>query len=232
MAGLIGSGFSSTKSLIGLGNIMPSGLTQLMTKGINSKNAGYFATKAVLDLFFTDWCIIMENPSLLATLADKDGSSAGVSVDTNNVGVNMMDWKGLPLIGFQFQPPTNYEILKYSYSEYPFLNRAVVTNSMMKEPTTITLQGLRPITVGNSVILNYILNIIGLKLYIEKYCDFGGLWTINTMWGARTGYVLTDLKGTMPAEKQAGVGWEFTFKRYNFDSQSTQASKNSAMVSL
>lgn len=218
----------AAKTAIGLGNILPSGLTSLLTSNNSQKSVKYTALKTVMDLFFQDWCVWMQNPEILLTKASVSGTSAGVGFMYNTLS----SLPGLPLVGFTFLPPQNIEILKYTYSEYPYINKAVIANNMMKEPTQITLQGLRPITTGNNIMTNFAANWVGIKYYIEKYADFGGLWTIFTQWGVRTNYLLTDLKGTMPVGNQAGVGFEFTFKRYNFDNYETSQSKNSDMLSI
>lgn len=214
---------SSNLQRIGFGNILPSGLTSLIYNR-NSKNTRYIVLKTVMDLFFQDWCVWMQNPEILLTKMNANETSGGVGVTDSSIP--------LPLIGFTFLPPKNLEILKYTYSEYPFINRAVIANNMQKEPTQITLEGLRPITLGNAIMTNFAVNWVGIKYYIEKYCDFGGLWTIITQWGVRSNYLLTDLKGTMPVGSQAGVGFEFTFKRYNFDEQDTSMYKNNALTSV
>lgn len=203
--------FGGTRQAIGLGNIIPSSLTNIATKG----KGGYIATVTVLDLLYRDWCVFLQTPSLLM---GGDSGSTGMGLG------GLIDTTGMPLIGFTFQQPSNFEILKYQFTKFPLLNKAVVANSMIKESTKITLTGLRPITASNPIILNIALNNVGLKL-IEKYADMGGLWWINTMWGARFNYVLTDLKGTMPVDDIGGVGWEFTFERLNFDSTSSSVKK-------
>lgn len=221
----LSSTVSGAKNIIGIGGVVPSSLTNL----INPKGNGYYVTmKTVVDLFFRDWCVFMATPTLLFT---KNKSTAAGSM-LGNVWNSLIDTTGLPLVGFSFQQPSNYEILKYSYTKYPLLNRAVIANNMLKETTKITLQGLRPITASNPLLLNYMMNTIGLKYYIEKYCDAGGTWWINTLWGARANYVLTELKGTKPTGEVGGVGWEFTFERLNFDSISTATAQNDTKTSV
>lgn len=226
--GIGSSGSLLAKSGIGISGVLPSGLTSLMTSRKAKKNGKYVALKSVLDLFFTDYCVWMQDPEILLTKASVSGTSAGTGFMYNALSAI----PGFPLVGFTFLPPQNIEILKYTYSEYPYINKAVIANNMMKEPTQITLQALRPITTGNNILANFAANWLGIKYYIEKYCDFGGLWTIITQWGVRSNYLLTDLKGTMPVGNQAGVGFEFTFKRYNFDSYETSQAKNSDMLSV
>lgn len=222
-----GSASSATKNIIGLGGVMPSALTNL----VNVKGNGYYITmKTIVDLFFRDWCVFMATPTLLFTKNKSALSTAGASL--GNVFNSLIDTTGLPLVGFSFQQPSNYEILKYDYTKYPLLNRAVIANNMLKQTTKITLTGLRPITASNPVLLNYMMNTIGLKYYIEKYCDAGGTWWINTLWGARANYVLTELKGTKPVGEVGGVGWEFTFERLNFDSITTEMAKNDTKTSI
>lgn len=221
------SGYALSKQAIGIGNILPSGLTSLMSSRSAKSNGKYIALKSVMDLFFTDWCVWMQNPDIILTSSVT--SSGGYGTATQGFIKNSLV---LPLIGFTFQPPQGMEILKYSYSEYPYLNQAVIANNMQKEPTQITMRALRPITLGNNIMTNFVVNWVGIKYYIEKYCDYGGLWTIITQWGVRSNYLLTDLKGTMPVGNQAGVGFEFTFKRYNFDSYTMAQAKSDTLTSI
>lgn len=235
MAGVFGFGTGANTARtnavasISFGNIMPMGLTNLFTKSSDTK---YLITKTILDLMFRDCCVWMSNPELVFT-KEKINNKLGTGLSSAS---DFISQTGFPLLGFQFQQPKKVELLKYSYSEYPFLNRNVVVNAMQKEMTSITLTGLRPIVPGNPVLLNYVINMLGLKLYIEKYCDYGGTWSINTMWGVRSNYVLTDLNGVNVSNEGGlgGVGWEFTFKRLNMDattmSESVSKSNNSVSV--
>lgn len=152
---------------------------------------------ALLDLLFRDACLWMEQSTLLF-------SSLASPVP-------------LPVLGFTFQTPDNLVLAKYSYAEYPYLNKAAVANSFLKETGEIEVVGLRPIYKENSVALNYALNNIGIKQYIEKYADRGGTWALNTMWGLQTNLVLTQLEGIkVEGSSMGGVGFKFSFKKLNF----------------
>ena len=216
---------SLLNNAIGLGGVLP---TTALTSAIYSKGSGYYiAMKTILDLFFRDWCVFMQQPSLIGV-----GGKSVVGASLSSFVNKALDFTGVPLIGFTFRQPSNFEILKYEYTKYPFIDRSVIANNMLKQTTTITLTGLRPITGGNSVLMNYIMNTIGLNTYIEKYCDAGGLLMIHTMWGSRRNYALKELKGVKPSGEVGGVGWEFTFERLNFSDMDTSVSANDARTSL
>lgn len=220
-----GSATSATKNIIGLGGVMPSALTNL----INVKGNGYYIMmKTVVDLFFRDWCVFMQQPTLIGIGNAQNVNGASLSSVLNR----LVDTTGIPLVGFSFQQPSSFDILDYEYTKYPFIDRSVIANNMLKKTTKITLQGLRPITAGNPVIINYIMNTLGLNKYIEKYCDMGGLWMIHTMWGTRRNYALTNLRGTKPVGEVGGVGWEFTFERLNFSDIDSASSMNDTATSI
>lgn len=187
---------TASSGAIGIGNVLPN-----LSKMLNGDPAG-----AILDLVFKDCCLIMQNTSLL---------TGWTSLDIP-----------FPILGFQFQTPEEIELLKYEYTKYPALNRAFVGNTFQKQSTTVSVVGLRPITRYNPVALNYLLNNIGIKFYIEKYADKGGLWTILTMWGNMTDLVLTDLKGVkVEGTEMGGIGFEFTFEKLQFSSLETMLEK-------
>lgn len=174
--------------MAGLGNVLPS-ISKL-------GNGGH----GVLDLIFRDGALIMSDSQLLAGLGGV--GDLGLSIP-------------LPIIGFSFENPTELNLLKYSYTEYPMLNKTMVTNSFIKENGEVKLRGLRPITRGNNILVNYAAN-KGLVILIEKYADAGGLWTLNTYWGTYGNLALESLDGVV-TEAGGGTAFDFTFKRINFD---------------
>lgn len=157
-------------------------------------------TGAILDLVFNDGALLMQNLSIVGSYFS--------SVET------------LPIIGFTFKQPSRVEFLKYRYAEYPYLNKNVVANAFCKEPCNIQIQALRPISRGNGIATNYATS-YALRAFIETYCDKGGLWTLNTMWGLVTDLALESLSGEPTEQGMGGVVWTFEFKRLLFSSSST-----------
>lgn len=194
---------ASISSIIGIGNVLPN-----FAKLANGDAGG-----AILDLAFKDSCLWMQNSTLLAS---------------------WISFKiPLPVVGFQFQTPDDLELLKYTYVKYPALNKVAVANSFQKETTTITITGLRPITRYNPVGLNYVLNGMGMKNYIEKYADRGGTFALNTMWGLITDLVLTSVKGVKVDQSQiGGIGFEFSFEKLQFASLGTAENAAESIFSV
>lgn len=180
--------------MAGIGNVMPS-VAKL-------GNGGH----GVLDLIFRDCALIMSDTTIL--YADKLSGTLGSIASSIEIP--------FPIVGFSFQTPEQLNILHYDYSEYPLYSRMSVVNSMVKGMGHVKVTGLRPITRGNSIAINYLLNQFVLVKLIESYCDAGGLWSLNTMWGTYNDLVLEDLDGINPDNAGAGVGFAFTFKKVNF----------------
>lgn len=206
--------------MAGLGNIMPS-VAKL-------NNGGH----GVLDLIFRDCALILSDTKILyadkvQNMANKGGKFGGML----NKVVNALPAIPLPIVGFSFQSPTNLNILKYNYSEYPMFGRLSIVNSMTKEMGEITITGLRPITRGNPIALNYVLNQFALVKLIEAYADAGGLWTLNTMWGTYNNLVLTSLDGvTAEGTSLGGTAFTFSFKRVNFHAIGKQRGLVSGLI--
>ena len=185
-----------------LGNVLPS-LGKLSSGDVSGQ---------ILDLVFRDACLWMENSSLLfSPLASQIP---------------------LPLLGFSFKTPDRLMIAKYEYAKYPYLNKTAVTNSFLKDSGEIEIVGLRPILKENPIALNYSLNNIGVKQYIEKYADRGGLWSLNTMWGLYTNLALVQLEGIkIDNSEMGGVGFKFTFQKINFANIKSVEGQVSSFVS-
>ncbi|WRA26706.1 hypothetical protein KVJ87_02600 [Helicobacter pylori] len=78
----------------------------------------------------------------------------------------------LPLVGLTYAPPKEVELLKFSYSEYPYMDKSVVVNSYKQKPTKFSIIAYRPLSVlpvdvkkgdsamqsGNNVIVNFVAN--------------------------------------------------------------------------
>lgn len=140
----------------------------------------------------------------------------------------------IPLLGFSYNTPESMGLLKYSYSEYPFLNRSLIVNSYIKENTDFTIMAYRAITAEAGIIYNVALNEL-LFGTIQKYCDKGGTFTLMTLWGAFSNLVLENLEG-IPLDSGnntiGGVGFKFTFKRIGLDKSGAENIMSDSLKSL
>lgn len=177
--------------MVGIGNVMPS-LSGVVKGNLHS----------VLDLVFRDNALILSDSQVLVPALGSLATRLGGSMP-------------LPLVGFTFETPSDLTFMKYSYSEFPYLNKATVANSFVKETSSTTIRALRPIFGGNGVVTNYGLNKTLVTL-IESYADKGGTFAINTMWGYYGNFALEELKG-YEVSGVGGIGFEFHLKRINFD---------------
>lgn len=191
-----------------IGNMLPSA-EALFSSG---------ARHGILDLVFRDNALVMNYSHLLLPGGELLNTIAGGGVPTP-----------LPIIGFSFEHPSQLNFLKYQYSEYPFLDRAMVANSFVKDVGGVQVRGLRPITRGNPVILNYTMNKLLIKL-IERYADQGGTWTLNTMWGPVSNLVLESLDGVKEDNATGGVAFDFTFRRICFSDTRGVLGKASSLI--
>lgn len=182
---------------ISIGNVMPSLAAIRRGKGGDAK---YVAAKTILDLAYRDCALIMEQSGLVF--------SAMATFPLP-----------LPILGFSFDTPEEITFAKYTYATYPYLNKAVVANSFIKEVCPLRVKALRPIQKGNPVMENILINQVAIRNYIERYADRGGLFGLNTMWGYVSNLALTEFKGVKAGESHVGgVGFEFSFERLNFGS--------------
>lgn len=175
-----------------IGNIVPS-LASIRRPGA--------AAKCIMDLVFRDCALIMESSNLLFS------------------PIPLPTLVPLPIIGFSFDTPEEIVFARYTYATYPYLNKAVVANSFIKEVCPLKIRALRPIQRGNPVVANYLLNHTIIRFYIERYADRGGLFALNTMWGYIGNLALKELRGVKVGNSNiGGVGFEFEFERLNFSS--------------
>lgn len=188
----------------GVANVLPS-LSGVVKGNLHS----------ILDLVFQDCAVILENSTLL--LSSKFGVNVGAQIP-------------LPLIGFSFETPSQLELLNYSYSEYPYLNKQTIINAYLKEGGSITIDAVRPIQKGNNIVINYLTNKALVDL-IETYADAGGTFAVNTMWGWYGNLVLEKLSGKA-IDNIGGVGFSFQFKRVYFDTTNQKSAINSLVSKL
>lgn len=226
MAGILGSTPVSTSQIYNIG--------------------GYADAGVILDYLFQKNAVILND-----TLQILTGNSLNVPIPiVGDVSVSLP----IPLIGFEFLAPEEVELLKYSYSEYPYIDKTMLTNAYIKENTKLSIVGVRPIThmpngnhsidkndssksarnvaainnASTSVVGNYISNELILST-LQAYCDRGGTFTVLTMWGQINNLVLERLSGIKLEGGQnqfAGQGYKFEFKRVQFPKKSNQGIRN------
>lgn len=166
--------------------------------------------RQLLELVFKRNAILLNDPSALGV-----GGAIGSALDA--VGSLV----GVPLLGFVYETPETAELLKFSYSEYPYLNRMQIVNSYIAENTQFRVKAYKALTGNTSVLINYTTNEL-LYSTLKKYCTNGGTFTLTTLWGAYTNLVLESLNGVAIEGQLGGIGFEFTFKKVGF----TMASGN------
>ncbi|WP_162974670.1 hypothetical protein, partial [Helicobacter pylori] len=118
-----------------------------------------------------------------------------------------------PLVGLTYAPPREVELLKFSYSEYPYIDKTIVVNSYQQEPTKFSIIAYRPIALeypGNNVIVNLVANETAYNI-LQFYCRCGGTFSLVTQWGIVTNLVLESLKGINVDMKTMG-GEAFLFE--------------------
>lgn len=177
---------------------------------MNSSNS----SKTMLDLTYRHSVILLSDVVSmgLGAAGISLGSTASAIVDTVAT---------VPLLGFVYENPSQLELLKYQYSEYPYLNKALIVNSYVRNNTRFTLVAHRCITPSNSIPINIAMNEALFQL-IKTYADMGGTFTLVTMWGVFNNCVLEELNG-LPPEHENGVGgtsFEFKFLRLGFNKNS------------
>ncbi|GAA7170910.1 hypothetical protein HpBGD53_03340 [Helicobacter pylori] len=136
----------------------------------------------------------------------------------------------LPLVGLTYAPPKEVELLKFSYSEYPYMDKSVVVNSYKQEPTKFSIIAYRPLSVlpvdvkkgdsaiqsSNNVIVNFVANEVAYNI-LQLYARFGGTFSLVTQWGIVTNLVLESLKGvSIESKTMGGEAFLFEFKRVLF----------------
>lgn len=196
---------------------MLTSLNKLVSSRATSLEGQGSITRTALDVVYRESVIILTDLARLMSTADSGDSY-------------------MPLIGFTYEHPSQMTLLKYEYSEYPFLDKTLITNSYMKQNTDLTVRSYRGITAVNGVVTNIALNELLFK-GIEAYCDRGGTFRVMTMWGTFNNYVLEELTIVPPEGNQTGgIGFEWKFKRIPFDTSTAQivysASTNALSGSL
>lgn len=139
----------------------------------------------------------------------------------------------IPLLGFVYETPSRIDLLKYRYSDYPYLNKSLIVNSYIREHTRFSVRAHRLITKTNPIPINIAAN-EGYYLMLKEYCDRGGTFTLTTMWGIFSGCVLEDFVG-IPPESENGIGgtsFEFRFMKLDFEGGGALKAVGNALKSL
>lgn len=181
----------------------------------------------ILDELFQKNAILLNDTLTILTNGANLGALGGL-------GINLP----LPLLGFEFKTPQELQLLKYNYSEYPYVDKTLITNAYLRENTSISIIGYRPITYsgngGVNVVNNLSSSVLGIYTTNELitstlkiYCDKGGTFSLLTLWGQIQNLVLEELAG-VPLEAENALGGQaflFRFKQINYPKQKNQAIK-------
>lgn len=188
----------------------------------SSVNSG----KKALDLTYRHSVILMSDAVSMGLQAAgvELGSTASVILDAVAT---------LPLLGFVYETPDRVDLLKYRYSDYPYLNKSLIVNSYIREHTRFSVRAHRLITKSNPVPVNIAMNEAYL-LMLKEYCDRGGTFTLTTMWGVFSGCVLEDWVGVKPEADNGlgGTAFEFRFMKLDFEGNSALKAIGGAIKSL
>lgn len=137
-----------------------------------------------------------------------------------------------PLIGFEYELPERVELLNFSYSDYPFLDRTALINAYFKNNTRFTLKAHKPITRFNPFVVNYALNEAIYKV-LDEYALNGGTFTILTPWGALTNILLEKFTGIKNGSNDVGgQGFQFDFIKVNIQTKAIQEKQNNYLASI
>lgn len=153
----------------------------------------------LLDAVYSKSCVILEDIATIFT---------GISSPLPSIGV--------PLIGFEYKPDSGIELLKFRWSQYPYLNKAKLTFAAVKESTDFSVTVISPITNGSPLVVGVALR-TALVTLLDKYCSRGGKFTVITLWGTKSHCVLTDLQGIGEEGTMDGTLFKMSFNQPNYD---------------
>lgn len=97
----------------------------------------------------------------------------------------------LPLLGFHFNPSQTIQLLNFEYSRYPYLNKKMISNSVVQNETRFSLEIIDTITSDNTVITAIAKRQLLITL-LNKYILAGGLFTILTLGGTISNCLMED----------------------------------------
>ena len=141
-------------------------------------------------------------------------------------GLNIPFEPPLPLVGFQYAPSQHIELLKYEYSEYPYVDKRMITNSVVKQQTHLDVIAYRPICSVEQGGMPFLGAVAMNELYytlLQLYCDRGGTFTLISPAGIFTDLVIEEFS-CIPSEEVGGEGrnhpggiaFRFRFKKILF----------------
>lgn len=180
--------------------------TEILGKPQDTVNANGFQ---LLDSLYSSGAVILENATEILT-----GKKAPIDV-------------GMPLIGFSYKPES-LELLKYGWSQYPYLNKQKLTFSAVKETTAFSVSVISPITTGGNTVVESLVKRELLAKLLEKYCDAGGMFTVLTLWGTRKHCLLVGMEG-VSGDGMDGTLFKMSFTKPNFDLTGADASMSDFM---
>lgn len=152
----------------------------------------------ILDAIYSNGAVILEDATEILT-----GKRPALNI-------------GIPLIGFYYKPDSGMSLLKYEWSQYPYLNKQMLTHAAVKQMTPFSVTVANPIGPNGGLLAS---NIVARELLVkllEKYADRGGRFTVITLWGTRKHCLLADLEG-ISGDTMDGTLFKMHFVRPNFD---------------
>lgn len=161
----------------------PFGLTPLQVPTIGGR---------ILDIVFTKSAILLNDNELLFPTSF---NTKIAKTSLSNVSI--------PLLGFVYKIPERIPLLKFKYSEYPFLSKEVVSNCYLQEQTKFSIQAYNFLTTGVGVFVNIGFNML-LRSQLEKYILQGGTFMIMTPWGHITPCLCESVEGVTLDDKDIG----------------------------
>lgn len=167
-------------------------------------------TRAVLDLVYRDAALVL------------------VDAGTILGGINMP----VPLVGFVYESPSSYTLLRYQYAEHPYLNRQSIVSGYVKENTELMINSHVALTSNKGILQAIAIN-KALLTIVEKYCDQGGRFgLINVYDTFASNLVLQDLK-IVPSRSGRidEIALEWTFKKLLFSESSVTGTLSDTLAS-
>lgn len=152
----------------------------------------------------------------IAKTLPKAGGAVGLATEiassaTLSVGINTL----AGILGFSYNTNQDIPLLEYEYSDQPYLNKAMLCYSAIKQSNDFSI-------VVNSIVTKltpYVSKIgvfTGYKKLLEYYADNGGTFSILTPYTVITPCVLTSLKALHSTTP--GTQFEIGLKRINIAS--------------
>ena len=146
----------------------------------------------ILDIVFTKSAVLLNDQELLFP------QSWNAQIAKTNLG-----GLPIPLLGFTYKIPDRLPLLRFKYSEYPFLTKNIISNCYMQEQTKFSIQAYNFLTTGIGVFTNIGFNMI-LRSVLEKYRLQGGTFMVMTPWGHITPCLCESIEGVTIDDKDIG----------------------------